>query len=94
MCFNQHKWDMRVETMSVSKLAKGGIAGVILRWSSRLRFPYLFLLTLVLFVLNLFIPDVLPFADEVIMGLVAALLGSLRKKPQGDEIQAPTDSKQ
>lgn len=78
--------------MSVSKIAKGGIAGVILRWASRLRFPYLFLLTLVLFVLNLFIPDVLPFADEVIMGLVAALLGSLRKKPQADAGQTPEGS--
>ena len=38
----------------------------------------------VLFVLNLFIPDVVPFADEIIMGLVAALLASLRKKP-GEE---------
>lgn len=78
--------------MSVSKIAKGGIAGIILRWASRLRFPYLFLLTLVLFVLNLFIPDVLPFADEVIMGLVAALLGSLRKKPQADAVQTPEGS--
>ena len=78
--------------MSVSKIARGGIAGVILRWASRLRFPYLFLLTLVLFVLNVFIPDVLPFADEVIMGLVAALLGSLRKKPQADAARVPDES--
>jgi len=61
---------------------RGGIAGIFMRWASRLRFPYLFLLTSVLFVLNLFIPDALPFADELIMGLVAALLASLRKKPE------------
>ena len=61
---------------------RGGIAGIFMRWASRLRFPYLFLLTSVLFVLDLFIPDALPFADELIMGLVAALLASLRKKPE------------
>ena len=60
---------------------RGGLAGFLLRWASGLRFPYLFLLTACLFVLNLFIPDVLPLADELIMGLVAMTLGSLRKKP-------------
>jgi uncharacterized protein DUF6116 len=70
--------------MVIDKIARGGLAGAILRWSSSLRFPYIFLLMTVLFVLNLFIPDVVPFADEIIMGLVAALLASLRKKP-GEE---------
>ena len=62
-------------------LTRGGIAGVLVRWASRLRFPYLVLLTTVLFVLNVFIPDALPLADELIMGLVTVLLASLRKKP-------------
>jgi len=70
-------------------LTRGGIAGVIVGWASRLRFPYLFLLTAILFVLNLFIPDVLPLADELIMGLVTVLLASLRKKPaQNSETSA------
>lgn len=67
-------------------LTRGGLAGVLVRWASRLRFPYLFALTTVLFLLNLFIPDVLPLADEVIMGLVAVLLASLRKKSENTEI--------
>jgi hypothetical protein len=66
-------------------LMRGGLAGVFVRWASRLRFPYLFALTAVLFLLNLFIPDVLPLADELVMGLVAVLLGSLRKKPEHAE---------
>ena len=65
----------------MGNLMRGGIAGILIRWASRLRFPYLFILTLILFVLNLFIPDALPLADELIMGLVAMLLASLRKKP-------------
>jgi hypothetical protein len=75
--------------MVFGKLARGGAAGVFLRWASRLRFPYLFALTLLLFIANLFIPDVLPLADELIMGLVAVLLGSLRKKPESEPPQTP-----
>jgi len=77
--------------MVIGKIARGGLAGAILRWSSGLRFPYIFLLMTVLFVLNLFIPDVVPFADEIIMGLLAALLASLRKKP-GEEKSSGDDS--
>ncbi len=75
--------------MAMGKMARGGIAGLLLRWASRLKFPYLFAITAVLFVVNLFIPDAVPFADEIIMGLVALLLGSLKKKnkPAGDEPQ-------
>jgi hypothetical protein len=70
--------------MAIGKLARGGLAGFLLRWASGLRFPYLFLLTSLLFVINIFIPDVVPIADELIMGLVAMTLASLRKKP-GEE---------
>jgi len=60
------------------------MAGIFVRWASRLRFPYLLLLTAVLFVLNLFIPDALPLADELIMGLVVVLLASSKKKPDDE----------
>ncbi|MGB5210600.1 MAG: DUF6116 family protein [Gammaproteobacteria bacterium] len=80
--------------MGISKLAKGGVAGIVLRWATRLRFPYLFVLTALLFVLNLILPDPFPFADELLMGLIAVLLGSLRKKrsadrPDSDDHEAP-----
>ncbi len=67
--------------MAISKLARGGIAGILLRWASGLRFPYLFLITALLFVFNLLVPDFVPVVDELIMGLVALTLASLRKKP-------------
>lgn len=70
-------------------IIRGGILGILMRWASRLRFPYLLLLTAVLFVLNLFIPDALPLADELIMGLVTLLLASLRKKPGNDIANQP-----
>ena len=66
--------------------------GIIVRWASRLRFPYIFLLTAVLFIFNLFIPDVVPMVDELIMGLLTALLASLRKKPESEEATPPADN--
>lgn len=77
--------------MVIKAIARGGLAGAFLRWSSNLRFPYIFMLMTVLFVLNLFIPDVVPFADEIVMGLVAALLASLRKKPEEEENSGNSD---
>ncbi|NND45799.1 MAG: hypothetical protein HKN58_10795 [Xanthomonadales bacterium] len=61
----------------------------LLDFASKLRFPQLFLLTAVVFVLDLVIPDVLPFADEILLGLVTALLGSMRKrgKPENQELE-------
>ena len=78
--------------MSIGGMARGGLVGILLRWASRLRFPYLFALTAALFALNLVVPDAIPMADELVMGLVALLFGSIRKKsvpetalPEGDE---------
>ncbi|MBX7244088.1 MAG: hypothetical protein K1X53_01240 [Candidatus Sumerlaeaceae bacterium] len=43
-------------------------------YASRLRFPRLLALTLILFVLDLLVPDFIPFADEILLGLATALL--------------------
>ena len=76
--------------MVFGKLARGGAAGVFLRWASRLRFPYLFALTLLLFIANLFIPDVLPLADHRVHGRVDGLAGDRQfpvdhHGPRGDQ---------
>ena len=52
----------------------------IIAFLARLRFPALFGVTAILFVLNVLLPDVLPFVDEILLGLVAALLGSWKKR--------------
>ncbi|WP_366520638.1 DUF6116 family protein, partial [Accumulibacter sp.] len=38
----------------------------VLRFAERLRFPQLFLLALTLFVLDLLLPDMIPFVDEIL----------------------------
>jgi hypothetical protein len=60
---------------------------LVLPWASGLRFPTMFILTALLFGLNLLIPDVIPLADEILMGLVALLFASLRKKPENEAPQ-------
>ena len=57
---------------------------LIERFASQLRFPYLFLLTAGLFVADLFIPDAIPFADEIILGLIAVLLGTWKARKSVD----------
>ncbi|MDX1501336.1 MAG: DUF6116 family protein [Thermoanaerobaculia bacterium] len=58
--------------------------------AARLRFPQLFLLTAALFLLDLLVPDLLPFVDEVLLGLATMLLGSWKaKKGRGEEEEKP-----
>ena len=47
-----------------------------------MRFPVLFAITAVLFILDFFIPEVIPFIDEILLGLGAALLGSWKKRKE------------
>lgn len=46
---------------------------------SQLRFPYLFLLTAAVFFLNVLVPDIVPFADEILLGLGTLLLSRLKR---------------
>ena len=55
------------------------------RYAESLRFPWLLLVTAVLFTVNLFVPDALPFVDEILLGLVAVILGRLKRKPKPGE---------
>lgn len=59
------------------------------RYAESLRFPWLVLLTSILFVVNLFIPDALPFVDEILLGLVAVILGRVKRKPVADRPESP-----
>jgi len=59
---------------------KSAIVGWIVARVARLRFPRLFALVAVVFTLDLLIPDVIPFADEILLGLGTALLASWQKQ--------------
>jgi hypothetical protein len=59
------------------------------RYASNLRFPKLLAITAALFVIVSVFPDVVPFVDEILLGLISLLLASLRKQsskvPYNDE---------
>lgn len=54
----------------------------LLQFANRLKFRNLFLVTIFLFVFNLLIPDFIPFIDEIILGLVAIILATIRQDKQ------------
>lgn len=60
------------------------IGPLVTRFASGLRFPALFGLLAGLFVLDLLVPDMVPFVDEVLLALGTLLVGSLRKRRSGD----------
>ncbi len=65
--------------------ASGGmIPRLVQRYLGRLRFPALFLVTTALFLVNVMVPDPLPFVDEILLALVGLLLGSLREGKEED----------
>lgn len=53
--------------------------GMIERFASKLRYPQLFFAVSALFVIDLFVPDLIPFADEALLGLLAVLLGRIQR---------------
>ncbi len=68
--------------MPVPRASLAALAG---RFLGRLRFPQLFALALVLFVADLVVPDLIPFVDELLLGIATILLGSLEKAPERTE---------
>jgi hypothetical protein len=62
----------------------------LVAYLTRLRFPALFAITGVFFILDFFIPDVLPFVDEILLGLGAALLGSWKKRKEPNPPNDPS----
>ncbi|MCK6406768.1 MAG: hypothetical protein L6Q60_12225 [Rhodocyclaceae bacterium] len=55
------------------------LLGPLLAWLATLRFPVLFGITAVVFLIDLLVPDFIPFADEILLGLGTALLANLKR---------------
>ena len=68
------------------------LPAAILAFASRLRFPTLFALTAIVFVADLFIPDVVPMADELLLGLATLVLAAWRRKKDEDGEERIADS--
>ena len=57
----------------------------IVAFFARMRFPVLFVVTAIAFVVDLVVPDLIPLADEIALGLLAALLAAWRKNRSDGE---------
>ena len=62
------------------------IRSLVTRFASGLRYPTLFKLVGLLFVVDFFLPDLVPFVDEILLGLGTLLLGSLRTRKRGEPV--------
>ena len=56
----------------------------MLRWLGRLSYPRLFLVAAGLFLADLAIPDLIPFADELLLGLGTLLLANWKRRRAPD----------
>ncbi len=64
-----------------------------LNWARKLKHPTLFKLVGALFVINVIVPDVIPFIDEILLGLGTLVLANWkdRNKSVVDDGKSPID---
>jgi hypothetical protein len=58
----------------------------VVRFFGRLSYPRLFALTAALFLVDLAVPDVIPFADELLLGLGTLLLANWKDRRKTDDV--------
>ncbi|MCD9126816.1 DUF6116 family protein [Luteimonas fraxinea] len=66
------------------------LSAPLIAWLSRLSYPRIFMVTAVLFGVNLLIPDPLILVDEVLLGLATVMLAKRKRTPTpGDDAPPP-----
>lgn len=61
-----------------------------MRYAAGLRFPRLLALAAGLFILDLIVPDMVPFVDEILLGLIALILAALKRRVTGGSGAPPS----
>lgn len=56
------------------------LVGLLTRFFSRLKFPWLFAVVLTLFGLDFVLPDPVPLMDELLLGTTTLLLGAWKRR--------------
>ena len=62
-----------------------------MRFLGRLSYPRLFAITAALFAVDLVVPDIIPFVDELLLGLGTLLLANWKKRKDPGSIDASRD---
>jgi hypothetical protein len=68
---------------------RGLIRSILGSYGAKLRFPQLFAIAATLFFVDLLIPDLIPFIDEILLGLLTLLLGSMQARPAAQAEKPP-----
>lgn len=63
----------------------------VLGWFGKLSYPRLFLVTAAVFVADMLIPDFIPFADELLLGLGTLLLANWKRRKDPAVDKAPLE---
>lgn len=66
------------------------LLGPLMRWLGRLSYPRLFLVAAGLFAADLVVPDLIPFVDELLLGLGTLLLANWKNR-KGPVVADPID---
>ncbi len=61
------------------------IIKIFLKNANQLKFRNLFFLVTCLFLIDLLVPDFIPFIDEIILGLMAIILANWKKERHQDK---------
>lgn len=69
-----------------------GVPRKLMSWLEGLRFPVLLLITGTLFIVNVLVPDALPFIDEMVLALVTLLLARLKRSRRSNDSGANQDA--
>ena len=72
----------------------GPVGSVVRRYAQRLRYPRLLALTAAIFGIDLLVPDMIPFVDEILFGLGTVLLASLPKRKAAPQVESRADNRQ
>ncbi|MEG3157410.1 DUF6116 family protein [Lysobacter zhanggongensis] len=63
----------------------------LMRFLGKLSYPRLFMVAAALFVLDMLVPDMVPFVDELLLGLGTLLLANWKKRKDPDSAKAERD---
>ena len=55
---------------------------IFLQWAAKRRYPTLLKIVLCCFVVDLVVPDPVPFMDEVVLGVLSIVFAQLKRSPQ------------
>ena len=61
----------------------------LMRFLGKLSYPRLFMVAAALFVLDMLVPDMVPFVDELLLGLGTLLLANWKRRKRPDAIDTP-----